>query len=107
MATETKTTLLVRSRTFSNNGQIPAKYTCEGEDVNPPLEISGLPQGTKTLAVIVEDPDAPHGVFDHWLAWNIPPHEAIAENHAPGISGKNGFGKTGYGGPCLKCPMSL
>ena len=92
--------LNVRSVAFSQGGHIPKKYTCEGEDVNPPLEISNLPVETKTVALIVEDPDAPHGTFDHWIAWNILPNESIAENSLPGINGTNGFGKTGYGGPC-------
>lgn len=92
--------LNVRSVAFSQGGHIPKKYTCEGDDVNPPLEISNLPVETKTLALIVEDPDAPHGTFDHWIAWNIRPNESIAENSLPGINGTNGFGKTGYGGPC-------
>jgi Raf kinase inhibitor-like YbhB/YbcL family protein len=92
--------LRVRSVAFSHGGHIPPKYTCEGENVNPPLEVSDLPENTKTLAVIVEDPDAPRGVYDHWLVWNIPPNEAIAENSSPGISGRNSFGNTGYGGPC-------
>jgi Raf kinase inhibitor-like YbhB/YbcL family protein len=92
--------LRVRSFAFSHGGHIPPKYTCEGENVNPPLEVSDLPENTKSLAVIVEDPDAPRGVYDHWVAWNIPPNEAIGENSRPGISGRNSFGNTGYGGPC-------
>ena len=100
MATKTKQGLTIKSIAFSQGGHIPKKYTCEGEDINPPLEIKGIPEKTKTLAIIVEDPDAPNGTFDHWLVWNIPPNEPIAENHIPGISGRNSFGKTGYGGPC-------
>src|ERR1051326_9359513 len=100
MATHTPVQISVRSIEFSKGGHIPRKYTCEGENVNPPLEISGVPKSTKTLAIIVEDPDAPRGVFYHWLIWNIPPNEPIDENSVPGSSGKNSFGKTGYGGPC-------
>lgn len=99
MTVENKT-LEVRSTVFSQNGHIPAVYTCEGEDINPPLEIGNIPQNTKTLAIIMEDPDAPMGTFDHWLVWNIPPNAAITERSNPGISGTNSFGKTGYGGPC-------
>lgn len=99
MATKTNG-LEVRSLAFSHNGHIPPQYTCEGEDINPPLEISNIPQGTQTLALIVEDPDAPHGTYDHWLAWNMAPNKAIAEHSNPGISGTNSFGNTGYGGPC-------
>jgi Raf kinase inhibitor-like YbhB/YbcL family protein len=90
----------IRSTAFSFNGHIPEKYTCEGENVNPPLEIVGIPETTKTIAIIVEDPDAPGGTFDHWLLWNINPNESLPENFIPGISGRNDFGKTGYGGPC-------
>ncbi len=100
MATTADITLNVISVAFSQGGHIPKKYSCEGEDINPPLKISGLPEETKTLAIIVEDPDAKHGTFDHWLVWNISPNEPIAENSVPGISGRNSFGKTGYGGPC-------
>jgi len=88
------------STVFSHNGHIPPQYTCEGKNLNPPLKVENIPDGTKTLALIVEDPDAPGGVFDHWILWNISPNEAIAEGSNPGISGTNSFGKTGYGGPC-------
>ena len=92
--------LILISTVFSQNGHIPPQYTCEGKNINPPLKVENIPDGTKTLALIVEDPDAPGGVFDHWIVWNISPNEAIAETNTPGISGTNSFGKTGYGGPC-------
>jgi len=92
--------LVVQSMAFANNGHIPPKYTCEGENVNPPLEISDIPEDTKSLALIMEDPDAPGGDFTHWLIWNVSPSEEISENSNQGISGMNDFGKTGYGGPC-------
>lgn len=85
---------------FSENGHIPPRYTCEGDNINPPIEFADIPHETKSMALIVEDPDAPKGVFDHWVVWNIPPHEPISENYMPGISGTNSFNKTGYGGPC-------
>ena len=97
---ESEKALRVRSGAFSHGGHIPPRYTCEGENINPPLEISGLPETTKTLALIVEDPDAPRGTYDHWVTWNIPPNEAIAENSKPGVTGRNSFGNNGYGGPC-------
>jgi Raf kinase inhibitor-like YbhB/YbcL family protein len=100
MAAENESRLQVRSVAFSQGGHIPPKYTCEGENINPPLEISGIPDRTKSLALLVEDPDASSGLFEHWLVWNIPPNEAISENTVPGISGRNSFGNTGYGGPC-------
>ena len=100
MSVTTEKTLKVSSLSFSNGGHTPKKYSCEGENINPPLEISGFPPETKTLAVIVEDPDAPKGVFDHWIIWNIFPNEPIAENNVPGISGLNSYGTEGYRGPC-------
>ena len=92
--------LIISSSAFEDEGDIPSKYTCEGEEINPPLTVENIPDGTQTLAIIVEDPDAPKGTFDHWLVWNIPPESIIEENRIPGISGKNGAGKTGYHGPC-------
>lgn len=100
MSVKTDDGLKIRSVAFSHGGHIPPRYTCEGENVNPPLQINDIPENTKTLALIVEDPDAPRGVYDHWIAWNIPPREAISENSRPGIRGKNSFGNTEYGGPC-------
>ena len=99
MATKTQT-LNVRSLAFSQGGHIPKKYSCEGENINPPLEISNIPGEAQTLALIVEDPDAPSGIFYHWLVWNISPNAAIAENANPGLSGTNSFGDQSYGGPC-------
>ena len=92
--------LVVSSTAFEQEGSIPAKYTCGGEEINPPLHIENIPDGTKTLAIIAEDPDTAKGIFDHWVAWNIPVKNDIAENSSPGISGINGSGKTGYHPPC-------
>lgn len=100
MASNEFATLTISSTAFNNEGAIPARYTCDGENINPPLRIEGIPPETKSLALIMEDPDAPRGTFDHWLVWNIQPTGTIAENSAPGTEGKNGFGKTHYGGPC-------
>jgi len=85
---------------FKHNGNIPSKYTCDGENVNPPLDIRGIPEGTKSLVLIVDDPDAPMGMWDHWVVWNIPPKEKIEENTVPGTEGINDFRKHSYGGPC-------
>ena len=93
-------TITVSSSAFDNMSAIPTKYTCEGENVNPPLAIEDVPGGTKSLALIVNDPDAPNGLFDHWIVWNIPPNAAIPENTNPGLNGTNSFGDQGYGGPC-------
>jgi Raf kinase inhibitor-like YbhB/YbcL family protein len=101
MATEISTTLLkIDSPAFDNEELIPSKYTCEGENINPTLTIRDIPEGAKSLVLIVEDPDAPNGTFDHWLLWNIPITHEIEENTKVGTSGVNDFGKTGYGGPC-------
>jgi len=93
-------TLMVRSIAFGHNGNIPLQYTCEGENFNPPIEISNIPRETETLALIMEDPDAPRGIFVHWVLWNLSPHSLIAERTNQGTSGRNSFGKIGYGGPC-------
>jgi Raf kinase inhibitor-like YbhB/YbcL family protein len=101
MISNTKTGLLrITSPAFTDNGNIPPKYTCEGDNINPPLNIAGIPPGTKSLAIIVEDPDATKGTFDHWVAWNIPVTTMIEEDSAPGTPGINGFKHLHYGGPC-------
>ncbi len=98
--TAEKNNMVVRSVAFSEGGNIPVKYSCEGENINPPLTVEGTPDNTESLALIMEDPDAPNGTFDHWVAWNILPNEPIVENSVPGTGGKNSHGKTGYAGPC-------
>jgi len=92
--------IVVESPEFSQNGHIPPQYSCDGENINPPVNISNVPEGTKTLALIMEDPDAPNGTFTHWLLWNIYPNDKITEKTSLGVTGINSFGKTGYGGPC-------
>ena len=92
--------LTVTSPVFKDNGRIPTKYTCDGEDVNPPLHIKGLPKGTRSLVLIVDDPDAARGTWDHWIVWNISSTDTIEENSVPGVEGVNDFGKHSYGGPC-------
>jgi Raf kinase inhibitor-like YbhB/YbcL family protein len=93
--------LVVKSPAFENNQLIPVKYTCDGDDVNPPLTIDGVPEGTKSLLLIVDDPDAPSGIWNHWLVWNIPPEtRKIEENTAPGTEGMSTSRKHDYGGPC-------
>ena len=92
--------LIVKSPVFENNQSIPKKYSCDGEEVNPPLTIEGIPSATKALALIVDDPDAPRGTFDHWLVWDIPPTGKIEENSVPGTQGVNSAGQTAYVGMC-------
>lgn len=93
----------ISSPAFTHNGSIPAQYTCDGDDKSPPLRISGVPRGAKSLALIHDDPDAPMGTWVHWLLWNINPlTEEIEENGVPpgAIEGTTSWGNTGYGGPC-------
>jgi Raf kinase inhibitor-like YbhB/YbcL family protein len=101
-------TLSLSSIAFQDGEGIPVKHTCEGQDVSPPLMWSELPQGTQSLALIVDDPDAPGGVFNHWVLFNIPSDnrrlpEAVptqAQLPSGALQGRNGFGRVGYGGPC-------
>ncbi|AFV23241.1 PEBP family protein [Methanolobus psychrophilus R15] len=92
--------MMISSSAFENGGLIPVRYTCDGENVNPSLEIENIPEGTKSLVLLVDDPDSPSGNFTHWLVWNIPPGSQIDENSIPGTTGKNSFGQAIYGGPC-------
>jgi Raf kinase inhibitor-like YbhB/YbcL family protein len=93
--------LFITSPSFYHGDLIPIKYTCEGENVSPPITIENIPPGTTSLALIVEDPDAHRGTFDHWVVWNIPPLDKIVENSVPGDIGKNSLGNLSYTGPCL------
>jgi Raf kinase inhibitor-like YbhB/YbcL family protein len=92
--------ILVTSNGFVDNGPIPAKYTCQGENINPNIIIEEYPPRTKSLVLIVEDPDAPGATFDHWVLYNIMPTKEIKEKSAPGLQGQNGKGTNGYTGPC-------
>jgi Raf kinase inhibitor-like YbhB/YbcL family protein len=92
--------LTVTSPDFPNGGDIPVRFTCDGQDINPTLLIDGIPSGTRSLVLIVEDPDAELTRFTQWLVWNIPPTHRIAENTIPGIQGTNTVGKNPYRGPC-------
>jgi Raf kinase inhibitor-like YbhB/YbcL family protein len=95
-----KTKLNISSPSFKQEGLIPRTYTCEGSNVNPPLVIESIPEETLSLALIMDDPDAPGGTFDHWVVWNIPPVKSIPENSNPGLEGMNSMGELGYTGPC-------
>jgi hypothetical protein len=108
--TEEKEMLVIES-VFSNGERIPKKYTCDDQDISPPIVVKGISKDAKTIAIIVDDPDAPMGVFTHWLIWNIPAAETIfipegisktAELSEPfrAIQGKNDFNEIGYDGPC-------
>lgn len=98
-----KAMIKIKSPVFNQGEMIPEKYTCKGEDVNPPLLIENVSEEAKSLVLIVDDPDAPMGTFTHWLVWNIDPKiKEIKEDSVPEgvVLGTNDFGKTAYGGPC-------
>lgn len=92
--------LKVSSAAFQQEELIPLKYTCDGKNVNPPLDIENIPEEAKCLALIVDDPDAPAGTWVHWLVWNIPVTHHIRENEVHGTEGMNDFQQPHYGGPC-------
>lgn len=93
----------ISSPAFAAGGAIPALYTCDGKDVSPPLTFRGIPPGAKSLALIVDDPDAPVGDWVHWVVWNIPPGlDGMGEGAVPpgALQGPNGWNRNRYGGPC-------
>ena len=102
------TSLQVTSTSFKEGQPIPRQYTCDGVNISPPIEWSGVPQNTKTIALIADDPDAPAGTWVHWVFYNLPAANiGLVENmpanenlRAGGVHGKNDFEKLGYGGPC-------
>ena len=101
-------TLKITSTAFDEGGMIPARYTCDGENISPPLAWSGVPDSAKTLALVADDPDAPRGTWTHWLVYQIPATEKGLPENVPARDtldsgarqGANDFKKTGYGGPC-------
>ena len=88
------------SSAFNTSETIPARYTCDGENVNPPLTVDGIPSSTESLALIVDDPDAPAGTWVHWVVYDIPVTRKLEENSVPGKQGRNDFDNLDYGGPC-------
>ena len=109
---EEKMTLTLKSSAFDNGGEIPSRYTCEGEDVSPPLVWTGVPETARSLVLIVDDPDAPDPkapkmIWVHWVLYNIPPDvsglpEGIVPENLPSgmVEGLNDWNRIGYGGPC-------
>ena len=98
-----RASMLLTSPSFENNGLIPAKFTCDGGDINPELYVQNVPDGAKSLALIMDDPDAPGRVFIHWLVWNIDPKTTIIKQESRptgSVEGRTDFGRVGYGGPC-------
>lgn len=104
----TTTAMTMTSSAFAAGAKIPAKYTCDGESLSPPLQWDASPSGTQSLALIVDDPDAPSGTFVHWVIYGLPPAlralpEGVSMDELPatgGLNGKNGAGSLGYTGPC-------
>ena len=93
----------LKSPAFSQNGIVPAKYTCDGQNISPPLQIAETPENAKSLVLICDDPDAPGTTWTHWTVWNIDPTTTeIVEGKTPAGStqGVTDFGEVGYGGPC-------
>jgi Raf kinase inhibitor-like YbhB/YbcL family protein len=107
-AQQQKSELKLTSTAVKEGEAIPRGYTCDGANVSPPLEWTGVPKSAKTIAIIADDPDAPSGTFVHWVLFNLPAAGlGLIENtpqtetlNGGGVQGKNDFGKTGYGGPC-------
>lgn len=106
-------TITLTSTAFAEGATIPRVYTCDGEDISPPLDWSGVPEATRSLALICDDPDAPRGTWTHWVLYDlsadvtqlqegIPPHERVVlgPGGVAARQGRNDFGKVGYGGPC-------
>jgi Raf kinase inhibitor-like YbhB/YbcL family protein len=101
-ATKTPASLSVTSTAFANNSPIPAEYTCDAGETAPPLSWSKVPDGTRSIAVLVEDPDAPKGTFTHWLVTNLPATTTSLTSTLPegAVAARNDRGTTGYTGPC-------
>jgi Raf kinase inhibitor-like YbhB/YbcL family protein len=94
------------SAAFADGATIPRRFTADGEDISPPLTWNGAPPGTESFAVLCEDPDAPSGLFVHWLVWNVAPDRLELREALPKagdandvLQGENGFGRIGWGGP--------
>jgi Raf kinase inhibitor-like YbhB/YbcL family protein len=97
------TSIVLTSPAFADGEPIPERFTCEGEDVSPPLEWSGVPEGTVSLALIMDDPDAPRGTFTHWVIFGLDAGLTGLEESADlegAEQGATSFGEVGYGGPC-------
>lgn len=101
-------TFALDSTAFAQGGEIPARYTCEGANVSPALSWKDTPAGTRALALIADDPDAPAGTWTHWMVWNLPPRATSLPEGVPAVptldngarQGQNDFHRLGYGGPC-------
>ncbi|MEN6621894.1 MAG: YbhB/YbcL family Raf kinase inhibitor-like protein [Smithella sp.] len=98
--------MIIKSSAFAEDGMIPSKYTCDEQDISPPLEWKDFPADTKSFALICDDPDAPGGIWVHWIVYNIPSNiSQLEEDQKPDqgdsiLQGSNSWSRTGYGGPC-------
>jgi hypothetical protein len=92
--------MTLTSPDFTNNKLMPERFTCQGENVNPALVVSNIPEAAESLVLIVDDPDAPGKTWVHWVVFNIRPQAKIEEDSNPGVQGINDFRQTNYGGPC-------
>jgi hypothetical protein len=100
--------ILLTSHAFIEGAMIPRRFTCDGENISPPLVWTGVPSGARSLVLICDDPDAPAGTWDHWVVYNIPPAVTGLQEAVPGktvldngaVHGSNSWGRIGYGGPC-------
>lgn len=100
----------ISTSAFEDGGNIPSEFTCDGDDKSPEISITDVPSDAEVLTLIVDDPDAPGGVFDHWLIWNLPsditkipediPNDGTVQSLGNAVQGSNGFGDIGYRGPC-------
>ncbi len=91
----------ITSPAFADGADIPLRHTCDGDNLSPRLTWTDVPNGTRSLALIVDDPDAPGGTFTHWILYDMPAGARdLGQGGAAGVSGRNGFGRNGYGGPC-------
>lgn len=90
----------ITSPAFEHHKMIPKKYTCQGEDISPPLDFKNVPENALSLVLIMDDPDAPGGVFDHWIVWNIPPKSHLKEGESGLTVGLNSYRVNQYRGPC-------
>lgn len=105
---QAESSITVTSTAFAEGDHIPQQYTCQGDDISPPLAWTDLPEQTASLALIMDDPDAPNGIWVHWVLYNIPadaqslPEAITTESGLPDgtLNGKNSWKRTGYGGPC-------
>lgn len=95
-------TFSISSSEFKDRGDIPKRCSCQGDNYNPEIELNDLPPSTKSLVLIMDDPDVihNHSTYIHWMVWDIPPVNTIEKNSALGVSGRNSSGKYGYTGPC-------